>query len=283
MSTEEFIEGIQAFGLTYDEAKTYLALVERGPNGNTVNRLKDDLDISRTTIYGILERLITKKWVIDKDPKSSNYIAQPPFKILNKIMDDKTKELELLSEISHYIDDNLERIYQGKKELTADMVHPYAKKYIEILLENKWEVISEIMEESKALNRRLFEYELRSPTGFQREARLIIFAFDRNVEDDEHEIQALLNIGKSKASYEIQKLDIPGLVDIKNVKDMFNGYHGASIYLKFKTGSMIAKYAGTDWYLAAKEVCIPKNYQLIFAWCETDNFDFLMNTIIENI
>ena len=63
-ASEEFKKDFIVFGLTEEEAAVYLSLLKRGTRGEVVGRIKDELDIGRTTIYAIMERLLSKKWVI---------------------------------------------------------------------------------------------------------------------------------------------------------------------------------------------------------------------------
>ena len=85
----------------------------KGINGDIVGRLKENLEIGRTTIYGILDRLIEKGWVegiaVKKKPKRTHYIAYSPLKILNEIIAKKEEELKKLRDSYVFIGDNLEK------------------------------------------------------------------------------------------------------------------------------------------------------------------------------
>jgi len=53
---DQYTKDLTIFGLSNDEARVYLYLLRRGKKGDVVGRLKNDLEIGRTTIYAILER-----------------------------------------------------------------------------------------------------------------------------------------------------------------------------------------------------------------------------------
>ena len=83
---KEYIQGLMDFGLSDEESKVYLSVLRRGSRGEIVGRIKDELEIGRTTIYAIMERLNEKGWVvsemISQSPKRIKYVAKSPLKIL---------------------------------------------------------------------------------------------------------------------------------------------------------------------------------------------------------
>ena len=50
--------GLNRVGLSEDDAKVYLALLRKGDNGEKVGNLDKELDLKRTHIYRIIERLL---------------------------------------------------------------------------------------------------------------------------------------------------------------------------------------------------------------------------------
>jgi len=274
---EELIQKLQDFALSPDEAKVYLRLLKEGTKGEFVGVLKNEFDeIGRTTLYAILKRLNKKGWIetVDIIPKRTKFVARPPFVVLNEYTGKKEKELEKLKEKQLFIGDRLEKIYQEKekRELTIETVHPAAKKFLKPLFENNWKVISEVIEESEALERTMFDYELQGPKGFHRNAGIIIFEYDRDVENDTHLAQSALNLLKSKTEYELRIHGIPGFEDVKFVDEEILSYIGSQVYLKF---------VETDWVLSAKQVVIPLTNRLIIIWAEVQNFDFLMEIVLD--
>jgi len=278
-SKEDLIQKLQDFALSSDEAKVYLKLLKKGAQGEFAGIIKSEFDyIGRTTLYAILKRLNKKGWIeiIDILPKRTKFVARPPFVVLNEYIAKKEEELEKLKEKHLFIGDRLEKIYQEqekeKMELTIETVYPAAKKFLKPLFENNWKVISEVIEESEALERTVFDYELQGPKGFHRNAGLIIFEYNRDVENDENLAQSALNLLRSKTEYELRIHGIPGFEDVKFVDEEIQTYFGSQVYLKF---------IGTDWVLSAKQVVIPLTNRLIIIWAEVQNFDFLMETILK--
>ena len=87
---EERINHLRNFELSNEEAKVYLSLLRRGTRGEVVGRIKNELEIGRTTIYAIMERLCDKRWVtseeVSQNPRRIKYVAKPPLKTLNKFI-----------------------------------------------------------------------------------------------------------------------------------------------------------------------------------------------------
>jgi len=282
----DFIQDIQLFGLNFEEAKVYLMLLEKGEVGDVVGRLKERfLEVNRTTLYGILERLIEKNWImgikITKKPKRIKYVANPPFEVLNRIIDKQENYLNALKQKVLHIGDILEKIYKGPRSLTLETIHPDSRRFLKRLFENKWKVLSEVIEHSESLERIVFDYELEGPKGFQKKCGLIIFEYSRNIEKDKNLVQSAMNLLKSKTEYEIRNHEIPDFEDVK-LNDMTIGdYIGSFVFLKFKTGTPTTKFLGDDWVLAAKQVAIPLNNKIVLIWGEEENFQFLMETFLK--
>jgi Fe2+ or Zn2+ uptake regulation protein len=243
-----------------------------------VGRLKDNLEIGRTTIYGILDRLIEKGWVkgieVKKKPKRTHYIAHSPIKMLDKIINKKETELKQLKDSYIFIGDNLEKIFQEKKELTLENIHPGFIKYLKPLIERKWEIKSEVIERSESLSRTIFDYELVAPKGFPtNDCGFIIFEYDRNIETDENLIKAALATYKSKTEYEIRSHDIPGFTDLKIEDAIFEGYVGAKVYIKEEVQK--------EWILVGNEAVIPIKNRLFLIHGAEKNFPILFNVILK--
>jgi len=88
--------GLLRFGLNEKEAEVYLAFLKKGENGDTIGNVnKELLDLKRTHIYRIIERLEKHGWVshvIESDRKPQKYRAIS----LNHIIDDVEKDCGLL-------------------------------------------------------------------------------------------------------------------------------------------------------------------------------------------
>ena len=91
--------GLLKFGLSIEEAKVYLSLLKKGKEGDKVGSLNEELDIKRTTIYRIIDRLIEKEWVVKLPGMSKGaqiYIARPINDILDEGIQQKEEELKIL-------------------------------------------------------------------------------------------------------------------------------------------------------------------------------------------
>ncbi len=272
---EENINYLTSFGLTKEESKVYLMLLPQGKNGDVVGHLKDSLAIGRTTIYGILERLLEKNWVkeeeISKNPRRVKYIANPPLMIMNLMIEKKEEELISLRDKSLFIGDLLDKLYQGPKKMTLENIHPIGQKYLKPLIEKEWKITSEVIERSDSMGRITFDYELKGK-GFPKDSGLIIFQYDRDIEEDGYLIQSVLSMLKSKSDYEIRKDKIPGFEDLKLEDTTFGNYNGFLVYIKLKFKR--------KWWLVGKEVVIPLKNQIFLIHGNKENFQELMDRVL---
>lgn len=123
------IEELTNAGISEEEAKAYLAILELGEA--TISRIARKAEIKRTTAYLVVERLIKKGLVsTSKVKKHTIYIAEDPRKI-EEFLDERKKSIqkimpELLS-FTNLIDKKPQiRYYEGKdgiKEIYKDMLH----------------------------------------------------------------------------------------------------------------------------------------------------------------
>jgi len=277
---DQYMKDLTIFGLSNDEARVYLYLLRRGKKGDVVGRLKNDLEIGRTTIYAILERLTENGWAIEvelsKNPRRVKYIAKPPLTKFNKIVEQKENELNILKEKSLFIGDIFDKIYQGPRKLSINSIHVGGQKYLKPLIELKWKIKSEVVERSDSLERITYDYELKGSKGFPKDAGLVIFEYKRDIEKDDNLIQGALSMFKSKTEYMIRNEDIPGFVDLKLEDTTFSQYPGANIFMKMKLRK--------NWWLAGQEAVIPIKNKLFLIHGNKDNFQILMETItsVEN-
>ena len=217
--TEEYINHLKNFGLSDEEAKVYLSLLSRGDRGEVVGRIKNELEIGRTTIYAIMERLCDKGWASSEEimftPKRIKYVADSPLKVLNKIINIRENELEQQKRSSLFIGDRLDITYQGAKKLTLDTAHPGVYKYLKPLIDQEFKISSEVIEYQEGKDHHLsYDYELKGPKGFPKDCGLIIIEFNRDIEDDKRLIKEAFKTFKSKTDYEIRREKIPGFQDV---------------------------------------------------------------------
>jgi predicted transcriptional regulator len=275
---EKYEKDIINFGLSKEEALVFLSLLKRGPRGEIVGRIKDELSIGRTTIYAIMERLAEKGWVISEEisenPKRVKYVAKSPYMVFNETIERKEKELQLLKEYGLFIGDKLEQIYQGAKKLNIDTIHLGGYVYLKDLVSKGWKIKSEVIEHSESLGRLTLDYELKGIKGFPKDCGLIIFDYNRYVEDDNGIITDALSIFKRKTDYEIRQDKIPGFEDIKLEETSFQDYPGANVYIKLKFKKR--------WWLVGREAVIPIKKKIFLIFGNKENFEILFETILNS-
>ncbi len=111
---EELIE----YGLTEKEAKLYIICLKTGEA--TANRLSELIDLPRSTVYDILQKLMNQGLVSTTIKRNKNhYIANNP-KVLLKELDDKKYKIERvlpsLEKIQNQIHEKpIAEVYEGKK------------------------------------------------------------------------------------------------------------------------------------------------------------------------
>jgi len=240
--------GLLKVGLSPEEAKVYLTLLQRGEEGEKVGNLNKRLDIKRTTIYRIIDRLISKKWVdkvMERPTGTTFYVARPQKEIIDDIIKDKEDELKILKSF---------------KFITGESP------------ENGWLDVSK-------------EYDTLGIIGVEKDCGLIIFEYDRLIKEDVI-LQAALQLSYEKLKEnlqpdpEIEEFTIDDLEEIKMVHTKVHDYFGVVMYLKFKEGSEIANNVGTDWIVAARHVAIPIDEKIYVIWGSEEKFPILLSIIL---
>ena len=274
--SEEFIQGLTKFGLSEEEAKVYFSVLKRGTRGEVVGRIKNELEIGRTTIYAIMERLHEKGWVtseeISESPKRIKYVAKPPMQRLNSIIEEKEKKLKILKDKSLFIGDKLDLQYQGAKKLTLDTIHIGGYKYLKPLVNQGWKIKTEVVEYLESQGRLALDYELKGRKGIPKDCGLIIFIFENEIETNENLIRETVEMFKTKTEYEIRKEKIPGFEDIRLENVTFDKFQEAEVYVKLKFKK--------KWWLTGKQAVIPIKNKVFLIFGNRDNFQILMDTIL---
>ncbi|MFW9988438.1 MAG: helix-turn-helix domain-containing protein [Candidatus Odinarchaeota archaeon] len=275
---EEFIHNLTNFELSKEEAKVYFSLLRRGTRGEVVGKIKNELEIGRTTIYAIMERLNQNGWIfseeISESPKRIKYIAKPPMEVLGEIIKIKEKKIRDLKDKSLKIGDKLDILYQGAKKLSINTIHTGGYKYLKPLIEQGWKIKSEVVEHEESEGRLTLDYELKANKGMPKDCGLIIFFFDKEVENNKDLIKETFNIFKTKTKYEIQKDKIPGFEDVKLEDTRFGKYLGADIFIKLKFKK--------KWWFTGQQAVIPKKNKIFLIFGTKENFQFLLNIIEES-
>jgi predicted transcriptional regulator len=275
----EYITHLTNFGISEDEAKVYFSLLKRGPRGEVVGRIKNELTIGRTTIYAILERLSDKGFIdskeISENPKRILYVAKSPIKIFNIIIKENEIKLNKQKQSNLFVGDNLEIIFQGAQKLTLDTAHPGAYKYLKPLIDKKFEIESEVIEHSAGSEHSLsYDYELKGPKGFPKHCGLVIIEYDRIIEDDIRLIKESFKMFRSKTEYEIRKDKIPGFQDVKFEKVNIDGYFGNKVLIKIKLKKR--------WWEAGFQATIPMKNRIFFIFGAKVNFQILKEVILNS-
>ncbi|MFW9939494.1 MAG: helix-turn-helix domain-containing protein [Candidatus Thorarchaeota archaeon] len=254
--------GLLKFGLSIEEAKVYLSLLEKGKEGSKVGILNEELDIKRTTIYRIIDRLIDKEWVVKLPGMSKGaqiYIARPLNDIFDERIEQKEEELKILKSF---------RFIMGKE------------------LENGWIDISEIKRDFQIISKKTYDFNTLGITSEEKDSGLIIFEYNKDVKDDII-IQAALQLSCEKMREPIQPdlekkvFTILDLEDIKIEGTKFQNYLGMTIYFKFKEGTATGNNVGTDWIVAARHVAVPLGDKIYVVWGSEEQFPILLSIILK--
>ncbi len=112
------LELLQELGLTPNEAKLFLALLE-GPK--TGQALSKTTGIARTRVYVDLETLHSRGFIERRDGKVRMFMARPPDTVLDGILSDLENSLRKSKEIISVLRDDLRSLYCAIEELDADL------------------------------------------------------------------------------------------------------------------------------------------------------------------
>ncbi|MFX1370751.1 MAG: helix-turn-helix domain-containing protein [Promethearchaeota archaeon] len=254
--------GLLKFGLSIEEAKVYLALLTRGKNGAKVGELNDDLSIKRTTIYRIIDRLISKGWILKLPlmPRSAQeYIARPLNDIFDERIQQKEEELKILKSFRYIMGETLE---------------------------NGWMDMTEIKKDFQLYSEKSFDFNTLGVTGEEKDCGLIIFEYNKKVKE-EVIIKAALQLSSEKMREPIQpdldvkEYTIPDLEDIRIEDTKIQDYLGMTMYFKFKEGTETGNNVGTDWIVAARHVAIPLEDKIYVVWGSEEHFPILLSIILK--
>ncbi|MFX1374770.1 MAG: helix-turn-helix domain-containing protein [Promethearchaeota archaeon] len=254
--------GLLKVGLSFDEAKVYLALLQKGENGEKVGNLNKELDVKRTTIYRIMERLVKKNWVdlvLDNPKGAQIYTARPLNNLMDEIIKSKENELKILKSFRFIMGENLE---------------------------NGWIDLSEIKNDLQLYNQKAFDFKTLGIIGVEKDCGLILFEYDREV-TQEVIIRAALQLSSEKIREPIQpdldknEYTIPDLEAIKIEDTKIQDYLGTIMYFRFKEGTATANNVGTDWIVAARHVAVPIDDKIYVVWGSDEKFPILLSIILK--
>ncbi|MFX0030163.1 MAG: helix-turn-helix domain-containing protein [Candidatus Hermodarchaeota archaeon] len=253
--------GLLKVGLSLDEAKVYLALLKKGDDGDRVGNLNKELDVKRTTIYRIMERLVKKNWVdmvLDTPKGAQIYVAHPLNSLMDNIIKSKEDELKILKSFRFIMGENLE---------------------------NGWIDLSEIKKDLQIYSQKAFDFKTLGMTGVEKDCGLILFEYDKEV-NQEVIIRAALQLSSEKIRENIQpdlkenEFTIPDLEAIKIEDTKIQDYLGMIMSFKFREGTSTANNIGTDWIVAARHVAVPIDDKIYVIWGSEEKFPILLSIIL---
>lgn len=253
--------GLLKFGLSIEEAKVYICILKKGKEGAKVGQLDEDLSIKRTTIYRIIDRLISKGWILKLPlmPRSAqDFIARPLNDIFDERIQQKEEELKILKSFRYIMGETLE---------------------------NGWIDISEIKKDFQLYSEKSFDYKSLGITGEEKDCGLIIFEYNKNVKE-EVIIRAALQLSSEKMREPIQpdldlkEFTIPDLEEIRIEDTKIQDYLGMTMYFKFKDGTETGNNVGTDWIVASIHVAVVIDDKIYVVWGSEEQFPILLSIIL---
>lgn len=254
--------GLLKFGLSIEEAKVYLSLLKRGKKGANVGQLDEDLSIKRTTIYRIIDRLISKSWILKLPlmPKSAqDFIARSLNDILDERIQQKEEELKILKSFRYIMGETLE---------------------------NGWIDVSEITKDLQHFSEEAFDFNTLGIMSEEKDCGLIIFEYNKKVKE-EVIIRAALQLSSEKMREPIQpdldkkEFTNPDLADIKIIDTKIQDYLGMTMYFKFKEETERGNNVGTNWIVAARHVAVTLDNKIYVVWGSEEQFPILLSIILK--
>ncbi len=243
--------GLKSIGLSEADAKVYLSLLRKGFEGEKVGKLNKELDLKRTHIYRIIERLTEKGWVEKKSilPESAQYFsARPLSDIIDRIIKEKEDEIKIIKGIRLILSETPE---------------------------NGWHIISDANKDLKMQ----FDIDIYEIIGFEKDCGIVIFEYDRIIKDEENLDRVKLRLYTEKLKNEI--VQHPDLEEIKVLESTIKNYLGAEISVKFREGTNSAINLGNDFITIIKLVAIPIDNKIYVVWGSKEKFTLLVNMILK--
>jgi len=270
-------KGLLKFGMSEEEAEVYLTLLKKGDRGESIGNLnKELLNLKRTHIYRIFERLIKNNWVtkiVEPDQKVQKYRALSLNNVIDDTIRDKETELRILKSFRYILGDKLE---------------------------NGWINISDLEHVLQDFYKKEYDFNTLGITGVEKDCGLLVFEYESPV-DNNIIVRAALQLSSEKLRAKlyveediqvqedlVENVDEivsgyknPDIEDIKIVERNILDYLGAELQVRFKYGSETAKSTGTDWIVAAKQVAVPVDDNIYVIWGSEEKFPILLNTILK--
>jgi DNA-binding MarR family transcriptional regulator len=283
--TEEFIQGLEKTGLTHEEALIYFTLIQHGKKGTYIKDLTDHILIKRTTIYSIINRLHYRGFVRENSeyegPKGAKmYAAISPELYINRMINLKKNEIEILEKIKIDVMDKLETVYLESVEFSINEIDDFLKPYLKPLYEKGWKVIEHLVEKSQiTYGFEAYDTTLLAPDAkIVKDAGFMVFKYKRDVEDDLNTLNYMFDMLSRKGKEEVLNKGI-GVVDVelKETKIEIRGK-------KFRGHLPNFKFEHADDYSQLTEtVMIPVKNKIFFMWAENHKLILEMTNAIFEI
>ncbi|MFX1274475.1 MAG: helix-turn-helix domain-containing protein [Promethearchaeota archaeon] len=277
-------------GLNKKDSMVYFELLKQGPKGMTVNGLNHAVDLPRTTIYSILNKLSEmecikeggKAWGAGR--QATNYIANKFSYFINILIDNKEKELNHLIEIKDEHSDYFDHIYRSGYEYTIEDVDAEFRPYIKPLLEKGWKISSF---DTKVWDE-YFEYKVYDCMLMIPYAKYIkdrnsihLFEFKYDIEHEKNALKSMINNLKKRTKEIIGYETGISKFELQNTEFTFLGRTSSGIVLKTKVKEfkkskffsemlpLIENLEDFDDIELWRSVIMPYNNKVFFVWAES--------------
>jgi DNA-binding MarR family transcriptional regulator len=255
-STSKILEkvGISKIGISEVEAKVYLTLLRRGDKGEKIGSLYKELNLKRTHVYRIIERLVENNWVelISKNTNRIQYFAaRPLLEMLDRNIKEKEEEIKILKGF---------KLIFGEGTKNGWLVDTFDSKTFQ----------------------KPFDLKNQEIIGYEKDSGIVIYEYDRPIKKEENLDRVKLRLYSERLKQNIKEFDISGLDEIKIVETKIENYPGAELCIKFKENSKNANNLGKNWIFVAKLVAISLDRRIYVIWGTEEKFPYLLN-IIQNL
>ncbi len=189
MDTSKYLRSFIEIGLTEREAKVYMTLL----SGRmfTVLELQEAVNIPRTKIYEVLNKLVSRNICIEKKlGRNKLYEAVEPKLAMERILDSYKKELNRKEELIQQVSEVFTPIFQNSKSI----INPL--EFIDVMKE-KGQIHKRYTACVKSTKREMLTFN-KGPYACD--------TSDRLVEQEEEEFKLLRRGGSCKDIYELNEL-----------------------------------------------------------------------------
>ncbi len=116
----DYLELLEQMGLTPNESKLYLALLDGPKTGQALSKATG---IARTRVYVDLETLHARGFAERRDGKVRLFAARPPDAVLDSVLSEWEIELSKSKERASLLKNELQPLYRSVQELDAELPH----------------------------------------------------------------------------------------------------------------------------------------------------------------